>query len=169
MRKIIGWLLLVLLMGFVGYLVYVQVRPVRFVVRDDIITISGDSMEPNLKNGSQYQVTLCKQGECNHVFERGEIIVYRQAPYDQEAIKRIVGLPGETITITDGHVFVNHRQLHETYLAEANLTELQDSRPSLEIALGSDEFFVLGDNRSESHDSRQDGAVKRESILSYIH
>ena len=73
-------------------------------------------------------------------------------------MKRVVGLPGETVRIHAGDVFVNEEVLDEPYLAE------KDSSYSPEVTLGEGEYYVLGDNRAYSNDSRAWGAVPKENV-----
>ena len=73
-------------------------------------------------------------------------------------MKRVVGLPGETIRMNAGTVFVNEVELDEPYLAE------KDGSHAAEITLGEVEYFVLGDNRAHSNDSRSWGAVPEANL-----
>jgi signal peptidase I len=95
---------------------------------------------------------------------RGDIIVF-QSPdrpgIDPPLIKRVIGLPGDTVEIRDARVFVNGQELNETYINGACVSRCND----LEEHLASDEFFVMGDNRDHSRDSRAFGPVKRESLI----
>jgi signal peptidase I len=164
MRKI-GWILLAFVFLFIGYLAYIQMRPMRFVVRHDVITISGNSMEPTLHDGDSFAIRLCNEGKCPSIFRRGDIIVYLQPPIDEEKIKRIVGLPGELVTISQGCIYINHQQLTEPYIASSSST-LSDTSI---FQLKHDEYFVLGDNRLFSRDSRRDGPVTHANVIGYIH
>ena len=82
-------------------------------------------------------------------------------------IKRIIGLPGEKIEISEGAVFINDVELAEPYLDDSVLTYvLADS--SLEVTLAEDEYFLLGDNRPDSFDSRHFGPVKEADLIGRV-
>lgn len=98
--------------------------------------------------------------------KRGDVVVF-QAPVspDEEYIKRIVGLPGEKVAIKEGHVFISNRQLPEPYLAANLLTGSgMFAKEGMEIGIPENYYFVLGDNRSASSDSRAWGFVPFKSI-----
>ena len=127
-------------------------------------SVVGDSMEPVLYNGQEilmnrvlYRLSLPK---------RGDVIVFLPNGNQNSHyyVKRVVGLPGETVQIKDGSVYINGVLLEEDdsfdKMAEAGIAEN-------ELELASDEFFVLGDNRNSSEDSRSGnvGAVKKDNII----
>lgn len=99
--------------------------------------------------------------------ERYEIIVFPYR-YAEETfyIKRIIGLPGETVQIKDGYVYINDEKLEESFGREVIRADRygQAAEP---ITLGEDEYFVLGDNRNESADSRETsvGVLKRKDLI----
>lgn len=101
---------------------------------------------------------------------RGDVIVFK-APMnpDFDYIKRIIGLPGDTVSIVDGSVYVNNQKLEENYI-DSNTVILpgQYIKEGQQITLNSDEYFVLGDNRSHSSDSRQWGTVPRKDIIGRV-
>lgn len=102
-----------------------------------------------------------------HTPERGDVIVFK-APRnpDFDYIKRIIAVPGDTVSIKDGYVYVNQQQLSENYIkSETVLLPGQFLKESQELKLSDDEYFVLGDNRSHSSDSRQWGTVLRKDII----
>lgn len=117
-------------------------------------------MESTLSNGDQLIVE--KVSYYFHEPERFDVITF---PYDDNIsyIKRIIGLPGETVQIMDGTIFINGEILKEDY---GNAVMEEDGLASDIIYLGEDEYFVLGDNRNASIDSRKPevGNIKREDI-----
>ena len=127
------------------------------------VSTIGDSMNPVLENGDIVLVNRFKYDASAP--KRGDMIVFKPNGNENlhSSIKRIVGLPGETIQIVDGMIYVDGEVLKENYevtgVTEAGLA-------SDEIRLAGDEFFVLGDNRESSEDSRADdvGNVKRSEI-----
>jgi len=127
--------------------------------------VEGSSMERTFHNGEylfiekvSYKVKTPK---------RGDVVVFRY-PRDirYNYIKRIVGLPGETVQIKQGNVYINGNQLSEEYIPATQAT-LVDNNPDLnyEVTLEDDQFFVLGDNRDHSSDSREWGPLDRKFII----
>ncbi len=118
--------------------------------------VKGESMMPNFHDGE----LLLTEKVTYRIYkpERGDVVVFR-APSAQRVdfIKRVIGLPGESIKIEDGAVFINGEKLGETY-------ETQSTTGTVEITLDRDQYFVLGDNRNASSDSRSFGAISKESI-----
>lgn len=118
--------------------------------------VKGDSMVPNFIDGE-----LLLTEKVSYRFskpKRGDVIVFRApTPQKVDFIKRIVGLPGETIKIEDGIVYVNGQKLEEPY-------ETQKTDGSVSITVPKEEYFVLGDNRRASSDSRVFGPIEKKSI-----
>ncbi|MGL6197732.1 MAG: signal peptidase I [Lachnospiraceae bacterium] len=127
------------------------------------ITNNGDSMNPVLKSGD---VTLVNRIVYDaSAPKRGDIIVFKPNGNENTYfyIKRIIGLPGETVQIKEGGIYIDGEVLEEDY----ETSELSDAGiAGDEIALGGDEYFVLGDNRESSDDSRMAdiGNVKKSEI-----
>lgn len=99
--------------------------------------------------------------------KRGDVIIFK-APKNEEYeyIKRIVGLPREKIRISEGKIFINNKQINESYLPLEYQTRSGTFWPENQaIPLPENEYFVLGDNRSHSSDSRDWGSVRRENII----
>lgn len=123
----------------------------------------GDSMNPVLKNGDVVLVNRILYDASSP--KRGDIIVFKPNGNENlhSYVKRIVGLPGETVQIKEGAVYIDGKKLKESY----KTTSLEEAGLAAEeITLGGNEFFVLGDNRESSEDSRMAdiGNVKRSEI-----
>ena len=127
-------------------------------------TVMMSSMEPSFYQG--YCVMVNKVCYRSSSPERGDIIVFNPPPPHGESpypfIKRVIGLPGDVIEIKDGIVSINGSTLHEPYVAQEPPQNNQDIGP---IVLSDDEYFVLGDNRNYSSDSRSWGPIKRDDII----
>lgn len=124
--------------------------------------IKGSAMLPNYVDG-QYYITLKIYNE----FERGNTIVFK-SPNNPELdnFKRIVGLPGEEIIISDGKVYINENVLEETYLQSGTTTRSGNFlREGQKITVPQEQYFVLGDNRDHSLDSREVGFIPKQNIL----
>ena len=93
--------------------------------------------------------------------ERGDVVVFRY-PRDPEKsyIKRVIALPGDTLRVDRGHVYVNGNLLHEPYVPP----EYRDSRSLAEMVIPAESYFMMGDHRSISSDSRDFGPVDRSLI-----
>ncbi len=128
--------------------------------------VEGASMENTLHNGDNLIVD--KLSYRFHDPERFDIIVFPfQFQDNTYYIKRIIGLPGETVQIMDdGSIYINGEKLEENYGMEIIKPETI-GRAAEPIELGDDEYFVMGDNRNNSSDSRTDmvGNIKRENII----
>jgi len=117
--------------------------------------IDGSSMEPNLHDGEYVivnRVTYRLQPP-----QRGDVIVF-QRDGSREFIKRVIGLPGETVEVRGGQVLVNGVALNESYIAQPNAYTMEPRK------IGPNEYFVLGDNRNNSSDSHNWGTVALNTI-----
>ena len=128
------------------------------------VRVPGDSMEQTLSDGDS--ILMNKFAYSFGEPERGDVIVFKQSgsEHDYYDIKRIVGLPGETIQIKNGKVYINDEPMEELIVCEEmRIPGLADTPVMLE----ENEYFVLGDNRNNSEDSRfaNVGTVVREDII----
>jgi len=144
------------------------VLPIRYFIVQPFI-VRGASMEPSFEN-KEYLI-IDEFSYYLRTPERGEAIVFRY-PKDprQFFIKRIIGLPGEEIKIEEGGIYIYNEEnskgllLEESYLNPLN----RPTRPDISLKLGRDEYFVLGDNRDFSSDSRVWGVLNRDFIIGRV-
>jgi signal peptidase I len=124
-----------------------------------LYVIEGPSMWPTLKDGDTALVNMLarRMGP----IQRGEIILVRDGPYRDYATKRVVGLPGEKIDFRNNKVYVNGRELPELYLPKGTVT----TSGSPTFLLGPRQYFVLGDNRPDSFDSRCYGPIPENAVM----
>jgi signal peptidase I len=120
--------------------------------------IEGFSMEPNFHDG-QY-LLVSKVDYMLHAPERGDVIIF-QAPtnLERDFIKRVIGLPGETVEIREGHVYVNGEPLPQNYQTNPGTYTYGP------VKVGENELFVLGDNRNNSSDSHSWGMLPQKDII----
>ena len=168
-KELVGWIVSILLIVAVSYLI------VTFVGQRT--QVSGSSMETTLSDGDHLIVD-----KISYRFrepQRYEIVVF---PYRYEKntyyIKRIIGLPGETVQIVDGYIYINGKQLDEHYgneiIEEAGMAaepvtlgEDRDDWITLPYTVPEGCYFVMGDNRNNSQDSRVSdvGAIHRDELM----
>lgn len=130
------------------------------------VQVVGVSMSPTLKNTGYYFLNRCVY--LLREPKASDIVVIRD-PIDQGyAVKRIIAGEGDFVYLKGGHVYVNGRQLAEPYLSTGVPTFALSEQPELAVHCGKGEFFLLGDNRGNSTDSRVYGAVSRQNILGAI-
>jgi len=123
--------------------------------------VVGQSMEPNYHDKDYLVID-----KISYRFRdphRGEVVIFHPKPAPEESyIKRIIGLPGETVEVKDGMVYVNSRRLSEPYVISDSKMPLERDYPA--VTLGNDEYFMFGDNRDHSSDSREIGPVPKVNI-----
>lgn len=138
------------------------VLPVRYFLFQPFI-VQGDSMVPNF-HSSDYLIV----DEISYRFRqpaRGEVVVLKY-PLDthERFIKRVIGLPGETVDIAGGRVSITKNGI-TTVLKESYLPSSLVTDGAVHTALGANDYFVMGDNRSFSYDSRRWGALPAKDII----
>ncbi len=125
-----------------------------------IFVVNGASMEKNFSDG-EYLLT----DRISYILgqpKRGDAVVLRFPgdPEHQKYIKRLIGLPGEKISIKNGKVYINNQELTEIYLSSGMMTE-----PDMEKQLANNEYFLMGDNRINSSDSRTWGTCVKNDFI----
>ena len=123
------------------------------------VKVEGTSMAPELADNER--IFINKFIYRFELIERGDVVVFRY-PRDvsKSYIKRVIGAPGDHVRIDDGQIFVNDQPLHESYIPE----EYLDTRSYPETVVPPNSYFVLGDHRNLSNDSRDFGPVARSFI-----
>jgi signal peptidase I len=124
--------------------------------------IEGPSMQPNLHAGQYLVISRAAYlfGEPEH----GDVAVFQRPDYTEKQprlIKRVIGLPGDTVEIRDNMVYVNGVQLEEPYFINRPCNNCKDNT----WVLGPDQYFMMGDNRNDSTDSRSFGPIDRSLIV----
>lgn len=134
----------------------------RFAIQN--FTIDGTSMEQSLHNGEL--ILVDKWTYLFHPPARGDVVVFRAPPDPtQDYIKRVIGLPGDTITIKGTVVIVDGVPLTEPYVATQNQGIPPGARSITDLEVPPDDYFVLGDNRAVSSDSRIWGFLPARNII----
>lgn len=141
------------------------ILPIRYFLMQPFF-VKGASMEPNFEDG-QYLII----DEISYRFrlvERGEVVVFHYpADPSQYYIKRIIGLPGETVEVVDGRVKIYNNDnklgfiLDETSYLPPSIATYSEQK----TVLGNEEYFVMGDNRQASYDSRRWGVLPAKNLI----
>ena len=139
------------------------VLPIRYFVFQPFI-VKGASMEQSFQNGDYLVVD-----EISYRFrtpERGEVVVFKY-PQDesQRFIKRIIGLPRETVELRGSSIQITDKLGNKITLNERDYSVNHTIFKEMKVSLQEDEYFVLGDNRGHSSDSRSWGVLKKEYII----
>ena len=120
------------------------------------VRVSGSSMYPTLQDGNLGLVNLIK-GRIGNI-KRFDIVIVKFEALDEYIIKRVVGLPGETVEYNATHLYINGEVVEEDFLSEVYTGDTEA------VTLGEDEYYCVGDNRTNSMDSRMIGPIKSSEI-----
>ena len=149
-----------------GYLILssnvgIQVVPNLEVKKE--FKINGMAMSPTYNNDDTFLITPCKSSECQKNIKRGDVIVL-----DNNFVRRIIGLPGETIMIKNNNIYINGQILDESrYLKDSTTIPGIYAEEGESIVISADKYFAMGDNRMHSFDSRDSGLISIEQIVGY--
>jgi len=123
-----------------------------------IVIINGPSMEPSYKDGQWVVINRLDKN-----IKSGQVVVFTKSGISDYIVKRVYGLPGDTVVITDGNLMVNGRKASQDAFNYSGLA-------SEKITLGSDQYFVIGDNANNSKDSRYEeiGIVTKNQIQGIV-
>jgi signal peptidase I len=145
----------------ISFVVYILIH--LFIAQPN--KVDGNSMFPTMHTGER--ILTSKVTYRLNMPHRGEIIIF--TPPDEKKgdyVKRIIGMPGETIMLSKGDVYINGQRLNESYLPEGTRTaEKKFLREGIPFQIPADNFIVLGDNRNFSSDSREWGPVVKSEII----
>lgn len=128
----------------------------RYFIRFPVV--SGTSMEPTYHDGDRLAVFYTNDVKLN------DIVVSWSETLDEYIVKRVIGTPGDKIEITGGALYRNGARVYESYINEI----YWDSSIEVSVELSDDQYFLLGDNRNHSMDSRSFGAVPKDDIFGKV-
>jgi len=171
----VRWLVEAAIIVVVALVVAVLLR--TFVVQT--FYIPSQSMQPTLQVGDR--ILVDKLSYHLHGVGRGDIVVFGRPPLEEQTcsgplvndlVKRVVGLPGETISLHDGTVYINGKALHEPWLPTGDTTTPGPGAASFSLEkpfrVPAAEYFLMGANRSASCDSRYWGPVPRSLLVGKV-
>ncbi len=121
-------------------------------------TVNGHSMDDTLKEGEQLIVNSSAEPGF------GDIIVFDYG--GSYFVKRVIGMPGDVIKVLDGVLYINNVKYNEAYLSPGNTSGFKNS--SFAAVINEDEYFVMGDNRDHSLDSRNFGCIPKDSVAGVV-
>ena len=160
MTNVIGWIRDIIIAIIIAAIILAFFKP---------IIVQQESMQPNFYSGD-YVITSRQSYRLFGQPERGDVIVFKSGLYDETGnqknlIKRIIGLPGDTVEIKAGDVYINGELLQEEYVAEQGLSGEMEA-----VTVPEGRLFVMGDNRRVSQDSRNAavGTIDMDSIVGKV-
>ncbi len=130
----------------------------------ELVEVTGESMEPTLQNKEQVLIEKVTLGFGE--IQRGDIIVFESPETKNKyLIKRVIGLPNETLEIKQGQIYINDKNLNEPYLNNQSTIGKETIKENTAVKLNENSYVLLGDNRENSTDSRDFGPISKDKIL----
>jgi signal peptidase I len=154
------WTLIVL--AVLGTLSFLLIS--RFIGQS--VQVQGTSMYPTLADSGHYW--LNRFSYLVNEPRQNDIVALKDPRDNTLEVKRIIAMPGQSVYLKDGRVYVNGKLLHEPYLPDRTPTYAYEKSANEFICIGRNAFFVMGDNRNNSTDSRTFGSVPRQNILGKV-
>ncbi len=153
-RELLSWAIYILIAVAIAMLL-------RFFVFE-FVRVDGPSMNPTLESGEA--VFVEKVSKITGNFTRGEIVVVSYPNRTESFVKRIIGVPGDTVAITDGKAYLNGQTLDEPYIKEPYIEGDMET-----VTVPEGHYFVMGDNRNNSSDSRSSavGPIPAENVIGH--
>jgi signal peptidase I len=165
-RWLLAWVLkqcwVVVILAGLGMMSYLAIT--RFVFQS--VRVDGQSMSPTLANSGSYW--LNRFAYVRSEPKRCDIVALKDPKDRVLLVKRIIAMPGQSVYLNRGKVYVDGQLLDEPYLPERTPTYAYEKNESEFFVIGKGEYFVMGDNRNNSTDSRSFGAVPRHNILGRV-
>ena len=144
----------------------VIILPIRYFIIQPFFVL-GASMEPNFQNGDY--LIINEIGYHLDKPHRGDVIVFKYPNNpSQYYIKRVIGLPGEVVIISDNSVSIKNKENPDGFELKEDYLSNMETYGNISRTLGFDEYFVLGDNRGASSDSRAWGALNEKFIVGKV-
>jgi signal peptidase I len=127
------------------------------------VKVTGDSMLPNFADGEHI---IAEKISIKYArIERGEVVILKHPQHNFLLIKRIIGLPGEKFKISQGNIYINGKMLEEDYIENGKTPAYGQLKENVEVTIPQNYYIALGDNRKNSSDSREWGAINESHIV----
>ncbi len=138
---------------------------IAFVIRQFLFTpvvVSGHSMEPTFHDENKIIISKIQK------IHRFDMIVFHAPDQTDDYIKRVIGLPGDTVVMQDDTLYINGERYEEAYVNNINVLEGQNVTQDFTIEVPVGQLYVLGDNRGDSTDSRKFGCIDKKSVVGVV-
>ena len=132
-----------------------------------IIRVDGPSMSDTLLDGDKLFVTVADMRANGP--DRFDVIICKYPNRKDQYVKRVIGLPGDTLRVKNGVLYINGEEVEEPFLSEARTVRFDKASNNFgPIEIGEGEYFVMGDNRDDSNDSRNVGVITEDMVIGKV-